>query len=376
MKLMGRLFSAEEPWQRRFHSRCMQGQRWTELNVCNFSDWNSVWDQWMAIEGLSTCFTPVKKPARLLINVLYDVMTTLSYWCPPRFDFVSNGSHPHSVHFSQPWISFLLNPHWLFPPEQQVRMMNKSTFPRLGDDPGYVCANICKCVCRLVVYGRFTPRSGGRQGAGSGWAWPGHRPRPPVAAAAGSQWAEDLESLSQSCPDAGFHRRAAATVSEGGGKQIGDGPGLSPAEGAGHGAACSHSHRGSYYARRGASWRTNDTGSPHGFIWLKAAPATRPHHLLQSGSSFFMASPQQSRIQSYLERNKIGPLFQVSAPERNSMEVPGRRGGLESSFIFAADRLNVLFFYLYLPDDERTSAIWGPGQSLTPPYPPSLTQWI
>ncbi|TWW71014.1 Phosphatidylinositol 3,4,5-trisphosphate-dependent [Takifugu flavidus] len=51
-----------------------------------------------------------------------------------------------------------------------------------------------------------------------------------------------------------------------------------------------------------------DTGSPHGFIWLKAPPPL--HHLLQSGSSSFMASPQQSRIQSYLERNKIGPLFQ------------------------------------------------------------------
>ncbi len=31
-------------------------------------------------------------------------------------------------------------------------------------------------------------------------------------------------------------------------------------------------------------------------------------------NSFFMASPQQSRIQSYLEKNKIGPLFEVSAP--------------------------------------------------------------
>lgn len=46
-------------------------------------------------------------------------------------------------------------------------------------------------------------------------------------------------------------------------------------------------------------------GSPHDFIPLKA-PA--------SHSSSSMASPQQSRIQSYLERNKIGPLFEVSAP--------------------------------------------------------------
>lgn len=37
------------------------------------------------------------------------------------------------------------------------------------------------------------------------------------------------------------------------GGQIGNGPGLSPAEGAGHGAAWSHSHRGRWhYARRGA----------------------------------------------------------------------------------------------------------------------------
>lgn len=57
-------------------------------------------------------------------------------------------------------------------------------------------------------------------------------------------------------------------------------------------------------SRRHASWRTNDTGSPHDFIPLKA-PARH--------NSFFMASPQQSRIQSYLEKNKIGPLFEVSA---------------------------------------------------------------
>lgn len=68
-----------------------------------------------------------------------------------------------------------------------------------------------------------------------------------------------------------------------------------------------------------------------------------------------MASPQQSRIQSYLERNKIGPLFEVSALNATLKFLAANW----EDGSFAPDCVNPLL-HVAVPNDERTSALWRP----------------
>lgn len=65
-----------------------------------------------------------------------------------------------------------------------------------------------------------------------------------------------------------------------------------------------------------------------------------------------MASPQQSRIQSYLERNKIGPLFEVSALNATLKFLAAKLKDPS----FAPDCVNPLLYVAVL-NDERTSAM-------------------
>lgn len=89
------------------------------------------------------------------------------------------------------------------------------------------------------------PRSGGRQGWERWDGGGGIGVAPAPAASERKIWnfchraAEPLASIGELPPPSVFMM---------GGAQIGNGPGLSPAEGAGHGAACSHSRGGITHA--------------------------------------------------------------------------------------------------------------------------------